>query len=83
MITITRFGTKVKLNVEVASASYPGNSFNLYWDAGSEWAAGLLTDAMRAQLEGAVRSARMAAYADGYKDAKAKRAKNQWFSGRI
>lgn len=61
-----------------------GSWFIFSCDAGSEWAAKLLVQAIQRQLEAGMEEARRQAYAEGWRDAKAKKAAKQiWFSGRL
>lgn len=80
MLTLTIQGTAVIARITVASL---GVSFDLTFHAPNEWSARLLLNAMRAQAQSAMSAIRQEAYAEGWKDAKAKRAKTTWFSGRL
>lgn len=81
MIAITRDGTK--LRVEITGGNEVGGSmFGLTWEAGTEWAARLLVWHLGARLSDQLTAIRQEAYANGWKDAKAKKgAKRVWFSG--
>ncbi len=74
-LKVTCRGTYVALNVDV-----PGvDSFEFALDARSEWAAKLLANAVRDRLGKAAQSVRESAYNEGWKAAKAKRAKRTLF----
>lgn len=80
-LTIDRDGTRVRLTLHV----YASGMFHYFsFEAGSEWAAKLMVNAMRTQLSDAMTSIRREAYYDGWKHAKGKKqAKLTWFSGRL
>lgn len=75
-----RDGSEVCISLHVVMA---GPTFTWRWSAGSEWAATLLLDAIRKQLASEMLAIREQAYKEGWRDAKAKRAKQSWFSGRL
>lgn len=79
-LKIFREGSEVCISLHVVMA---GPTFTWRWNAGTEWAATLLLRAIREQLGDGMTEARAEAYAEGWRDAKAKRAKQQWFSGRL
>ena len=56
-------------------------TFDATFDAGTPWAASLLRSALDEALSEQIRSARLLAYADGWRDAKAKRKRETWFAG--
>jgi len=76
LLSIRREGACVFLAVKVQYLS----TFSFSFDAGTEWAAQLLVDRLRDVLGGSMQKARAAAYADGWKNAKHKTAKQAWFS---
>jgi hypothetical protein len=57
-----------------------GETYHFSFNAGSSWAARLLSFAIDKALGEVIREARAKAYADGWRDAKAKRAKQVHFS---
>jgi hypothetical protein len=83
MINITRDGTKVRLAVGTRIPTDKAYDYLFYWDCGCVEYAGLLSEAMRNQLGEVVKAARKEAYEQGFRDAKGKRRKNDWFSGAI
>ena len=74
MIEIKRDGQNVDLKFELSVPLYEVRIFTFHWDAGSEWAAGLLASAMRTAFSDAVRAARKEEYEAGWKDAKSHKA---------
>jgi hypothetical protein len=65
------------------SSHTAGTDFRLVYNAGAEWAARLLHADLRERLSQRMRQIRQEAYAQGWKDAKAKRRKETWFSGEL
>lgn len=79
MIEIKRDGGRVVLHFDLAIPTYDVRSVPMSYNCGGEVYAGLLTQAMRDALGNTVAAARRAAYEQGWKDAKGKRAKEDWF----
>jgi hypothetical protein len=80
MIYFSRDGTRVKLAVDLRLPFYEKRAFFFYWDAGSEWAAGLLADAMDKAFRRQISEALEEDYNEGWSAAKSKRAKKKtWF----
>ena len=78
MVNITSDGTRVHLSMTIGMGDdRPRFSF----DAGSILAAKCIARCMREAFETTVRIARRDAYEQGWRDAKAKRAKSKHFSG--
>jgi hypothetical protein len=76
MISFSTDGYKLKLIVET-NKNYV---LHLYWDCGKELHAELLRDHLHETLNGRLEVIRREAYEKGWKDAKAKRRKEDWFS---
>ena len=83
MVEFKREGTAIRLSVTVAIPTAGNWIIHFDCDRGHEINAGLLLSAMEDQFESKVTKAREDAYHEGYKDAKAKRAKKTWFSCRL
>lgn len=85
MIEFKRDGTKVTAIVTTSVPMDCVRNFQLSFEAGSEWAAGLLANAMRTQFCDAVKQARTEEYEAGWTDAKShkKNAKKDWFTLRL
>lgn len=84
MIKIERKGSLVKVEVEAAVPNYSTRLWSLYWDASSEWAAGLLTQLFKDALWNRLKSIREKSYERGWADARAKkRGKDTYFTGSI
>lgn len=81
MITFARKDGKALCSVEIYIPTLGNRVFDFEWQCGGEYSAGLLYGAMREQLSEALETARREAYSQGWRDAKAKRAKERWFSG--
>lgn len=80
MISFDVDDTTVTITVK---APYPldGTTFVFRWNAATVWAAKLLEHALEQAMHRALEQARREAYAQGWKDAKAKKgAKETWFS---
>lgn len=77
---ISRNGSEVTLCVTVDAAG--AVTFAFTFDAGSEWAAIMLRDAIARQISAAMETARKDAYEAGWKDHAGKKAKRTWFWGR-
>jgi hypothetical protein len=81
MINIKRNKNQVEVGISVYVPEWENRTFLFYWDAGSEWGAGFLASGLRTALRDAIKTAREEAYEQGWKDAKAKRTKETYFSG--
>jgi hypothetical protein len=79
-LTIAREGTRVVLRVRLDVVN---ETFEWSYDARTEWAATLLRNALSDALSKRMSQAREEAYEDGWKHAKAKKAKETWFSMRL
>lgn len=80
-IRIRRSGSQVQIVIE--DLIYGFGAFTFTADAGSEWTASLLVSRILDRLDQNMTSVRENAYRQGWKDAKAKRAKSKWFSPRF
>lgn len=77
VLSVSRSGETVALEVVLPFVQ----TFAFRFHAGSEWSAKLLESATRARLGDLSEKVREQAYAQGWKDAKAKKsAKRTWFS---
>lgn len=81
MISFKRDGSTVGIAVTVQVPNYDGRVYHTQWNAGGEAYAGFLSAAMNEQMREALRNIRKEAYEQGWKDAKAKRTKENWFGG--
>lgn len=79
MISISRYETKVKITVETGTST--GGDLWLYWECNSELFAELLTNELREKLTERLQAIRQEEYNQGWKHAKAKKAKQNWFAG--
>jgi len=73
-----KLGTTVK--AEIGSTWPLDQSYLFYWECGREDFAKLLRDNLQKRMNHEIRKIREQAYAAGWKDAKAKRQKETWFS---
>lgn len=80
MFRFSREGTKVKIVINAAVPHDTSRDFYCYWDAGSEWAAGLLVELFSNTFKKRGVASRQDAYNQGWADAKAKRQKATWFA---
>ncbi len=82
MIEIKRDGCQVVLHFDLDVPTYETRVFPLSFGCGSggEVYAGLLARAMQESFGDRVAAARRDAYEQGWKEAKAKRSKAEWFS---
>lgn len=83
-----RFSAETKDHLEATTAwigmNLPEIRAETFWfqfPAGSRWAAKLLVNHIARTLFERMKALRAEAYAEGWADAKAKRAKASWFSG--
>jgi hypothetical protein len=74
-VEVRRNGSQVEIKVTVNN----GTGFVFAWNTGAEWSAMLLRDAVAVAIADRLETIRKQAYEDGWKDAKAKRARSQWF----
>mgnify|MGYP000940187421 CR=1 FL=1 len=82
ILNVSRDGARVI--VTVTPGGYLGDrGFEFSFPAPNDWSASLLVGALRDALHGAIKRAREEAYADGWRDAKAKRKRATWFSSRL
>ena len=78
---LERSGTVVSVAVKVRDTG--DRVFRFAFDAGTEWAAVLLHNAIQQQLVKAMETARRDAYEAGWKDRAGKKTKRTWFWGRL
>ena len=84
MISITRNGTQVVLEFTIEIPLDAKRVFPFSWNAGSEWAAGFLANAMRNALNEAVKNARSEEYEAGWRHARSHRTpKCAWFTSKL
>jgi len=81
MIEISRDKNHVKVGLSAFVPYWQNRVFLFYWDAGNEWAAGLLADLLQKTFFNKIKDIREKAYDQGWKDAKSNRAKETYFSG--
>lgn len=65
----------------IVSLDCPAGTFDATFDALTPWAASLLREALQEKFSDRVKTARRDAYAQGWRDAKAKRKRETWFAG--
>jgi hypothetical protein len=80
VLELVRDGSTVTIK---ATAWAANTTFSLVYQAGAEWAARLLARELGRCASERMRQARQEAYTQGWKDAKAKRRKETWFSGEL
>lgn len=80
MIDFSREGTKLKLSVE-AKTSVAKRFYTFAWECADEVYADLLMKNLKAHFEEKIQQARKESYEAGWRHAKAKVAKDTWFSG--
>lgn len=80
MILFKRDGTRVKVEVD-SKLAIPKSIYLFYWEASGEGHAELLVNQLQTKFSDALREARREAYNAGFKDAKAKRKREDWFWG--
>lgn len=83
MIEIKRSGTQLVISAEIFIGTVGDRTYEATWEAGSEAYAGLIRSEIQRNLERRLERIRREAYAQGWKDAKAKRAKKTLFSGQL
>lgn len=79
-LSIYREGSRVAFRVLLP---FHGESFDFTFTCAQEWIAKLLVSALRIELEGRCESIRREAYAQGYRDGRAKRARETFFSSEL
>lgn len=79
MIKIWKNGTQIKLEVDPGMSDKKVMYF--YWECGTEWYSELLRKQLDERLWASLKKIREDAYNDGWKDAKAKKMRQTWFSG--
>jgi hypothetical protein len=79
-LIISREGTRVVLHIRVDLVN---ETFEWSYNAGTEWAAILLRNALVSALGSRMTQAREEAYNEGWKNAKAKKPRQGWFSARL
>lgn len=79
-LRVYRSGAEVHFALKLSTV---GGDFIFALRVPEEWAAMLLVQAISKQLFDAMSAIRKNAYEQGWRDAKAKRAKEQWFSRRL
>ena len=80
MITVARTETEVTLFLVIAVPNYEKRTFTFVCKAGNEAYAGFLAEAARNAMCDFVQKCRQDEYECGWRDAKAKRTKKDWFS---
>lgn len=80
LLNLERSGSDVRVTAKSWTA---GTTFFLVYNAGCEWAARLLLSDLDQALCNRMEKIRREAYAQGWKDAKARRRKETWFSGEL
>ncbi len=80
MLDFYREGSVLTVKVHVNRI---GHSFKFDFNAGTEWSAKLLVQAMRDGAGACMEQIRRDAYLEGWRDAKAKRRKQTWFSSQL
>lgn len=78
---ITIFARDTEVIVQVQAEALGDERFVFRFNAGVGWAARLLAGSLSRSMYERLTAIREAAYADGWKDAKAKRARRDWFGG--
>lgn len=81
MISFKRDGTVVRSDVTIFVPNYEARVFYFKWEAGSGAYAGFVSAQMQREMNAGLKAIRKDAYEQGWKDAKAKRTKEEWFSG--
>lgn len=81
MITFKREGSVVICKVEMDMPYWDTRIYHFRWETGSDVCSSLLTQHARTTLSDKLRAIRKEAYNRGWKDAKAKTKKEEWFSG--
>ena len=81
MISFSREGTKVRIDIETYIPKYSFRMFSFYWECDRESYAGLLAQHFDSELVQVLKDIREESYVQGWKDAKAKVEKETWFSG--
>jgi len=81
MICFARDETWAVAKVTLDVPNYDARVFSMNFECNSAVYAGLLADAMQRVLRSKMKAAREEAYAAGWRDAKAKRTRNDCFSG--
>ena len=80
-IYFERSGTRVLANVVMEVPTWDSRVFSCEFECGNEAYAGLLTEAMRHQLESELRNLRQNEYETGWKDKAARKCpKKNWFA---
>ncbi len=79
MITFSRTGTSVRLDVSVYIPYVGMKVYSFYWPTPSEEYAGMLLDIMFTSFQKKRSDELKAAYASGYKDGRAKRANANYY----
>ena len=80
MVTFDRENEKVVAKVDLDVPTYERRIYWFHWNACNKIYAGLLVAALQAQMGDRLAKLREEAYGQGWADAKAKRAKRDWFS---
>ncbi len=81
ILELSRDGCQVKVSVTIMADIL--RAFPCSFRTVEPWAAWALVARMQDQLDARMRTIRADAYARGWKDAKAKRARETWFSGEL
>lgn len=79
MISFKRDGTVVKSDVTTFIPNFDDRVFHFQWECATEAYAGLLSAHMQRDMGAKLKAIRVHAYEEGWKDAKAKRAREEWF----
>jgi hypothetical protein len=80
MIRFRRDGQHVQCSINCDIPNYEERVFSVYWNAGNEWAAGLLSAETEKQMYAKLERIRCEAYEEGWRAAKAKKAKRKYFN---
>jgi hypothetical protein len=79
-LRVRRDGSDVEVSISSHIPTWEERVFPFSFNCGNEAYAGFLTKHIQDVIGNAVANARREAYEQGWKDAKAKRVKNDWFS---
>lgn len=82
MIYIERYEEKVRVKIDTGLNTTSGQIW-LYWNCNSEMYAELLSRHINKRLDETIQAIRKEEYERGWKDAKAKKSKANWFSAVI
>lgn len=80
MIDYSRHGKQVRASIEIDVPGYEERILYFYWNCDNEIFAGLLASELQRQQDNNIIHDKREAYLQGYKDGRAKRAKQTFFS---